>query len=382
MGAEPARPRVLFVARTRYRLPLDRGLRARFSALEERLDFRVLASATADSAPAEGAFTLGPPFPVRRLDGVAFLLTLPTRAARELRRFRPDVVLVQGAHEAAAVLLGRRLARSHARVILDVHGDWRLATRMYGSGARRLLNPLADRVAAYAVRHADAVRTVSDFTTALVREAGAEPAAVFPAFMDLKPFLEAPPAPLPDEPAALFVGVLERYKNIDRLATAWLLVAARLPGAELRIVGTGARVGVVEQLLRDLPTQVRWVPELSSEEIAAELDRATCLVLPSRHEGLPRVVIEALCRGRPVVGAVTGGTAELVRDGENGILFNADDTAALAGAIGRVLSDRAFAERLAAAARPSVEPFVATPEQYAESVTALVAAVGARQTPS
>jgi glycogen(starch) synthase len=376
------KPRVLFVGRTQYRLPLNPSLRAKFGALEQELDVRVLASSPADSPTADETFVLVPPLPVRRLDGVAFLLSLPVRVARELRSFRPDVVLVQGAHEAAAVLLGRAWARSPARVVLDIHGDWRLATRMYGSGARRLLNPLADRVAAYAVRHADGVRTLSDFTTALVRDAGAEPTAVFPAFMDVELFLERPPEPLPEQPAALFVGVLELYKNIDGLAAAWRLAAPRVENAELRVVGTGARVGVVEQLLRDLPAQTRWVPELSSEEVAAELDRATCLVLPSRREGLPRVVVEALCRGRPVVGANTGGTAELVRHGENGLLVDPEDTAALADALVRILSDRPFAERLADTARASAEPFVATPEEYAESVRALVAAVGARQEPS
>jgi glycosyltransferase involved in cell wall biosynthesis len=366
----------------RYRLPLDPSLRAKFDALERLLDVRVLASAPADSPTATETFALVPPLPIRRLDGLAFFVSLPVRAARELRRFRPNVVLVQGAHEAAAVLLGRALARSRAKLVLDIHGDWRLATRMYGSRARRLLNPLADRVADYAVRHADGVRTLSDFTTALVRDAGAEPTGVFPAFMDLEPFLERPPDPLPEQPAALFVGVLELYKNIDGLAAAWRLAAPRLENAELRIVGTGARADVVEQLLRDSPAQTHWVSELSSEEVAAELDRATCLVLPSRREGLPRVVVEALCRGRPVVGANTGGTPDLVRDGENGVLADPDDPAALAEALVRVLSDRLFAERLGDAARASAEPFVATPEQYAESVRALVAAVGARQEPS
>jgi glycosyltransferase involved in cell wall biosynthesis len=372
------KPRVLFVARERYRLPLSRSLRKKFNALERQLDLRVLASAPPGSPTGDDTFTLGRPFPVHRLDGLSFWVSLPLRSARELRRFRPDVVLVQGAHEAAAVLLGRALARSRARVIFDVHGDWRLATRMYGSPARRLLNPFADRVAARAVRGADAVRTLSDFTTALVRDAGVEPAAVFPAFMDLEPFLEQPP-PLPQEPAALFVGVLEQYKNIDGLADAWRLAAPRVPQAELRIVGRGSRAAVVEKLLRDLPGQTRWTPELTTEEIAAELGRATCLVLPSWREGLPRVVVEALCRSRPVVGASTGGIPDLVRDGENGILVDPADTAALADALVHLLSDRALAERLAAAARPSVEPFAATPEQYAESLSKLVES--ARATP-
>ena len=369
------KPRVLFVARTRYRLPLDAALRTRFRALQDRLDCRVLASAPADSAlVADELFELVRPLPVRRLDGLAFFAWLPLRAARELRRFRPDVVLVQGAHEAAAVMLGRALVRSRAKLVLDVHGDWRLATRMYGSAARRLLSPIADRAAAYAVRHADGVRTLSDFTTGLVRDAGAEPAAVFPAFMDLEPFLEREPEPLPSRPAALFVGVLERYKNIDRLAAAWRLAAPQLPSADLIIVGRGSRGTVVERLVQELPEQTRWVPELPAAAIAAELDHATCLVLPSAREGLPRVVVEALCRGRPILGARTGGTADLVRDGENGLLIDPDDTVALADTLVRLLSDHPLAERLAAAARPSVEPFAATPEQFADAVSRLVAA--------
>lgn len=367
------RPRVLFVGRNRYELPLSPSLRTKFDALERLLDVRVLASAPPEAPTGDDTFTLARPFPVRRLDGLAFWLSLPVRAAQELRRFRPDVVVVQGAHEAAAVLLGRALARSRARVVFDVHGDWRLATRLYGSPARRLLNPLADRVAMHGVRRADAVRTLSDFTTSLVRDVGVEPTAVFPAFMDLEPFLEQP-RPLPQEPAALFVGVLELYKNIDRLAVAWRLAAPRVPEAELHIVGRGSRAGIVKKLIHDLPAQTRWTPELTTAEVAAELDRATFLVLPSWREGLPRVVVEALCRGRPVVGARAGGILDLVRDGENAILVDPADPAALADALVRLLTDRALTERLAAGARPSVEPFVTTPEQYAESLSELVAA--------
>jgi glycosyltransferase involved in cell wall biosynthesis len=374
------KPRVLIVGRTRFRLPLSGSLSRKFDALAERMELRVLASAPAGSASADATFRLQPPIRPGAFDGLAFHLTLPVRVAKELRRFEPDVVLVQGAHEASGVLLARALSRSRVPVVLDVHGDWRMATRLYGSPARRLLNVVADRLAGQAVRRADALRTVSGFTTALVRDAGVEPAAVFPAFMDLRPFLERPPAPLPARPAALFVGVLERYKNIDGLAAAWRLVAPRVPGAELRIVGRGSRTTVVEKLVRDLPEQTRWTSELSTEEIVTELDRATCLVLPSPREGMGRVIVEALCRGRPVLGANAGGIPELVLHGENGVLVDPADIDALAAALLGLLTDRAAAERLAAGARPSVEPHVISPEQYAQSVFDLVSAAAAQGT--
>jgi glycosyltransferase involved in cell wall biosynthesis len=369
-----SRPRLLMAARTRYRLPLDESVGRKFDALEEVFDLRVLGTALPGSPTQNGIFRLRPPSRPGKLDGARFFVTLPFRIAREVRDFRPDAVLVQGAHETAAALLGRRLARVRAPIVADVHGDWRTATRLYGSPARRLLNPLADRVAARAIRNADAVRTISDYTTGLVRELGVEPAAVFPAFMDLEPFL-GPPAPLPEQPAALFVGVLEHYKDIDGLAAAWRLAAPRLPGVSLRIVGEGTRRHVVEQLVAELPEQVEWTPELATSEVVGALDRATVLVLPSRSEGMGRVLVEALCRGRGVVATRVGGIRDVIRDGETGILVEPRDPAALGDALVRVLSDWVTAERLATAARPSVEPWLATPEQYADSMRSLVASL-------
>ncbi len=362
------KPRVLFVGRTRYRLPLSDALARKWDAVAAEVDLRVVGSAPSGAPATNGRFRL---VPHRSLDGPRFYLGLPSLVVRELRSFRPDVVIAQSPYEAAAVLLGRRLSRSGARVVLDVHGDWRTFARLYGSPARRALGPLADRIAAAALRRADAVRTVSPYTTRLVRELGIEPAAVFPAFMDLEPFTERPPAPLPERPAALFVGVLEAYKNVDGLASAWRLAAPRVPAARLRIVGRGTMAPVVERLVAELPGQTDWTPALSPQEVAAALDDAWALVLPSRSEGMGRVVVETLCRGRAVVGSRVGGIPDLVEDGVSGLLVEPDDTQGIADALVRVLSDRAVAERLGAGADAAAGR-LPTPEEYAVSVRALV----------
>jgi glycosyltransferase involved in cell wall biosynthesis len=370
-----ARPRVLLVGRTRYRLPLTPSLQRKFDAMAEVLEVRVLASAPRGAPTQDETFRLVRPLRPHILDGLLFHLALPFRVARELRRYRPDAVLVQGAHEAASVLVGRALVRSRVPVALDVHGDWRTATRLYGSSARRLLNPIADRVATWAIRRVDVVRTVSDFTTRLVRELGREPAATFPAFMDLQPFL-APVVPLPERPRALFVGVLELYKGLDLLIEAWPLVARELPDAELRLIGSGARADLAQRLVERGPN-VSWESGLAPEEIARELDLATCLVLPSRREGMGRVVIEAFCRGRGVVGTRGGGIEDLVVDGETGLLVPSDDAPALGRALARLLGDRSLAERLAFQSQAESEQWYATPEEYAEHVRVLVTALDA-----
>jgi glycosyltransferase involved in cell wall biosynthesis len=198
-----------------------------------------------------------------------------------------------------------------------------------------------------------------------------EPAAVFPSYTDARAFLERPPLPLPPHPRALFVGVLERYKAVDTIVAAWRLAAPRVPAATLHLVGRGPLAPLVEALVRDLPAQTEWAERLEPPQIAAALDSSTALLLPSRSEGLPRVAIEALCRGRPVVGGRGGGTPDIVRDGENGLLVDPDDPQALADAMVRVLIDRELAGRLASGAEGSAAEWVATPEEFAQRLVRL-----------
>jgi glycosyltransferase involved in cell wall biosynthesis len=364
--------RVLFVARTRYRLPLEPGLARKWDAVSGRLEVRVLAARARGSAGSDRRFVLAPGMGPRLVDGPLFYLLLPLRAARELRRFHPDAVVAQSPYEGAAVLVARRLARVPARLVLDVHGDWRTFTRLYGSRLRRLLDPFADRVADRVVRRADAVRTVSPYTSAVVRRAGVEPAAEFPAYMDLAAFLERPPLPLPERPAILFVGVLERYKNVDGLAEAWRRVAAENRDVALHVVGEGTLAPVVERLAADLPGRARWTPRLTAAEVARALDEATALVLPSRSEGMGRVIVEAFCRSRPVVGARVGGIADLVEDGRNGLLVEPGDTEGLAAALLRVVDDAALAVRLAAGAGESAARWGLSPAEFADRQAELI----------
>jgi glycosyltransferase involved in cell wall biosynthesis len=363
--------KLLMVGRTRYALPLSPSLQRKFDALSSELDVRVLASAVGGRGT-DPRFRLVRPVRPRILDGASFYALLPFRVARELRDFRPDAVLAQGGQEAALALLARKLVRRPTRVIADVHGDPAAPTRLYGSTLRRVLAPLADVLARIGLRRADGVRTISAYTSGVVREAGARPTVTFAAFMDLEPFLTPEPAPLPERPLALFVGVLERYKAVDVLAEAWRLAAPQVPVATLHVVGRGTLRDVPQRLVADLPDQTRWTEVLPTRDVARALDEATVLVLPSRSEGLGRVIVEAFCRGRGVVASRVGGIPDLVTDGDTGVLVPAGHAEALAEALVRLLSDRELAKRFGAAARVAVEPWLATPEEYARQIRDLV----------
>ncbi len=320
-----------------------------------------------------------PRFPIRPLEGFAFYAAFPFRVVRELRSFAPDLVIVQGAQETGLAMLARAVSRGSVPIVFDVHGDWRTDTRLYGSPLRRALSPVADRVARYVVRHADGVRTVSGFTSGLVREQGVDPTATFPAYMDLAPFTAEPPVALPARPQALFVGVLERYKAVDVLAEAWPLVRRSVRGARLHVVGRGRLSHLLELLVADDSLGVRWTPELPTDGVARALDESTLLVLPSRGEGMGRVVVEAFCRGRAVVGTDSGGIPDLVEDGVSGLLVPPGDALALAEALTRVLGEPDLAAGLGAGAHAAANRWIASPEEFARRMRALADIVIARR---
>ncbi|MBV8065380.1 MAG: glycosyltransferase family 4 protein [Actinobacteria bacterium] len=354
-------PRVLFVSRERFRLPLDDAQRRKWDAVGELLDYRILAAAQPGSPLHSDRLELARPRPA--FDGPAYYAQLPARIARALRAFRPDAAVVQGVHEASAFLLARGLARARTKLVLDVQGDWHEATRLYGSPARRLLNPANDALGVLALRRADAIRTISPFTSAVVRRAGREPDIEFPTFVDREAFI-APPRPLPERRRVLFVGVLERIKGFDVLAAAWPRVRQAIPDAELHVVGRGRLTP---------PDGATWTPTVDRDGVAAAMDAATVLCLPSRAEGFGRVVVEAMLRGRAVVGADAGSIPDLVEDDVNGLLVEPGSAASLATALERILGDRDLAERLGARARVTGEAAALTPTDYAARLAAVVA---------
>ena len=369
------KPRILMIGRTRYRLPLDDSLARKFDALDAELDVYVLASsAVASSRQIDRRFRLLRPLRPRVVDGIGFYVRLVPEVLRALRTVKPDVVVADSPYTGALALVARRFHRGRQpAVAVEVHGDWRVSTRLYGSRLRHLAAPVGDRIATSAVRRADAVRALSGFTGGLVQHVrGEAPDAVFPTYSDLGAFADQPPQPFPETPTALFVGALERYKNVDGIAAAWPQVMARLPQARLVLVGSGSSYDLIAPLLAAFPDGVEHHAALSPPEVARRMDGATVLLLPSRFEGLGRVVIESFARGRGVVGGASGGILDLVDDEVEGLLVDPEDASAIAAALIRVLDDAVLATRFGAAARARYDRWHSTPEEFARNVRGFV----------
>jgi glycosyltransferase involved in cell wall biosynthesis len=137
----------------------------------------------------------------------------------------------------------------------------------------------------------------------------------------------------------VFVGSLEQlYKAPDVLLDAMALCLRESPSFLLTIVGEGRHLPELEQRARTLgiADRVRFAGKLGASAVREELDRSSLFVLPSRTEGLPRAMLEAMARGLPAIGSAVGGIPELLAAED---LVPAGDAPALARRILEVTRD-------------------------------------------
>jgi glycosyltransferase involved in cell wall biosynthesis len=283
------------------------------------------------------------------------------------RARRADVVYTTGMFARSA--LGARLARRP--YVVKLTGDpafERLRARgavggtveefQHAAGLQaRALGRLREAV----LRGAAHVYCPSEYLRRLVLEWGVDPArtGVLPN-----------PAPAPpafgdrddlrrklglDGVALAFAGRLTAQKSLPVLLDA----VARTEGVTLAIAGEGPELGAVEEGVRrlGLGDRVRLLGPLSRDAVLELFHAADGTVLSSGWENFPHSVVESLAVGTPVVATAVGGVAEVVHDGENGLLVPPGDPAALAAAIGRFAADEELRQRLRAAAAPSVASY-------------------------
>lgn len=144
------------------------------------------------------------------------------------------------------------------------------------------------------------------------------------------------PLPMPEAPLSLVtIGRLSEQKGQLMLAPVIARLRAQIPDLHLTVIGDGELRGAIEAQIRehgleDSMDLAGWLPEAG---VRAALARAHALILPSFAEGLPMVVMEAMATGRPVIASHIAGIPELVRDGVEGWLVPAGDSAALCDAL-------------------------------------------------
>ena len=142
------------------------------------------------------------------------------------------------------------------------------------------------------------------------------------------------------------VGRLGWKKGYEFALRAFARLRERIPGLRVDIVGDGDLREGLEAQSRELGLEetVRFLGQRN--DVHARMRGFDCYVLSSVVEGMPNALLEAMALGRPVVTTSAGGSAEVVVDGESGMVVPPKDADALADAIERVLREELLAERL------------------------------------
>jgi glycosyltransferase involved in cell wall biosynthesis len=351
------RPRAVFVGKSVIPRPPGPDLERKFGTMSRHVSPIVVATGRPGRERFGGArLVILPEVMPAPLGGAIFYTLGPVAALFSALGRRPSAVICQSPYEAFGTVALSRLipASTRPRTVVEVHGDWRTAARLYGNPARSILAPVADSAARWALRRADRVRVVSTFLEDLVGRADYRgPVDQFPAFTSFGLFHDGEIAPVPSEPRVAFVGTLDRTKGVDILLEAWWMVSEKLPEARLAVAGEGSGRPLLVAQARNLglDESVVFLGRQTTREVKALLDRSSLLVLPSRSEGMGRAILEAFARARPVVASRVGGIPDLVEDGSTGILVPPEDPDALAQAIASVLQDREQLQRMGTAGR-------------------------------
>lgn len=166
------------------------------------------------------------------------------------------------------------------------------------------------------------------------------------------------------------VGRLIAIKQIDRIIQA----VVNIENAGLVIVGDGPERQRLESLARDhgMVERIYFAGQKTGKETLELIAASDLFVLNSTHEGLPHVVLEAMRLGVPVVATAVGGTPEVVRDGENGLLIAPQADGALREVLLRLMSSPDERTRLADEGKRTAASFSCL--RMVELTTALLAA--------
>lgn len=280
-----------------------------------------------------------------------FLFRFPRIFAAVRRAARLPGVFLLRVPGPLGTLIARALHRRGRRYAAQLVGDPNavLQTLALSAPVRALLRRTV-RSTAWLCRNAAVITYVTAKT--LQRSYPPGPSAVSIPFSDIDLpdswFGEVRSAPQGRVPRLLLCGTLAQlYKGADLLIEALALLRAQGRDVDAAVAGDGQYRPWLERLAleKGVDDRIVFLGNLSRGQVADQLDRSDIFVMPSRTEGLPRSLLEAMAKGLPSLASRVGGIPELLDDGE---LFPVGDAAAFAAAIAALLDDPERYRRLSA----------------------------------
>ena len=320
--------KVLFVSPTVYSNPLTKDIQKKFQSLSNVCNPIVYAfSEEKFSSNVEGVEAIfNKKNKNRFLNYLKIIFLFFFKIPKIVKDQNIDIVCLQDPITGFFAVLSLKIRKFPVKIIVETHGDFIDTIGL----EKNLLLPkfyisIFTYFAKYSINNADSIRSISEFTEKQVKEFGYSGLFVrFPAWINIDTYLNADEnRSYKDTFKIIFVGSVTDRKNPDLIVKALEPIDKNL---SLEIIGSTPNSKYLEKLQNSINNskhseRIKMTPFIDSQELISKYSTANLFILPSKSEGLGRVIIEAQSTACPVLISSDTGMTDLVIENETGFIF-------------------------------------------------------------
>ena len=341
--------KVLFVAPTKYKYPINEDLKSKFVILSEICKPFIFAFSDKKKTTKVGNtnLILNKKLNNRLLNYLKIIYLFAFIVPKKIKQYQIDIVCLQDPVTSYFAIKSLKLRNSKVKIVLESHGDFIETIAL----EKKLLIPSIYKIlfklfSSYSVKNADQIRSISSFTEEQVKAYGYQGNFVrFPAWINLDKFLNAKVTrDSNNDFKIIFVGSVTERKNPELIVKAISEIDGEI---SLEIIGPTPNKSYLNKLKGSIHNSqhkenILLTPFTALDELIQKYSNANLFILASKSEGLGRVVIEAQATACPVLVSSNTGAVDLIIDNETGYIFENDNLNDLKDKIKNIIDNQLY----------------------------------------
>lgn len=280
----------------------------------------------------------------------------PKAVMKLVERLKPDIIHIHGTYPPYSII---PLLANNYPIVITLHGIVSVESKFSIKSKLMLRNRIYALLEKKAINQASRLIAVSPSISEYCLKMGVDPSKV-----DLIPngiALDEYEFENKNQnfPSLLYIGRLIKIKGIDILIRALPIIKTSYPTIKLYIAGTGGQSNKIKSLVKkmDLTENVVFLGNVFGIEKKSLISSVDVLILPSRYDACPIVLLEAMESSKPIVASRVGGIPYIVNDGETGFLFEVGNINQLANNVLDLLNNESLKLKMGKAGRERAELF-------------------------
>lgn len=280
----------------------------------------------------------------------------PRKIMESVEKLNPDIIHVHGTYPPYSII--PVIAKNYPTVV-TLHGTVSMETKFSAKSKLLLQNIIYGNLEKRAINRASRIIAVSPPIKEFCLKMGADPSKVdlIPNGIALDEYEFESNNQI--HPSLLYIGRLVKIKGIDILIKSLPLIKVSYPSIKLFIAGTGGQSKKIKLLVEKmgLTENVVFLGNIFGVEKKGLMASTDILVLPSRYDACPIVLLEAMASGKPIIASKVGGISYLVNNGETGLLFEVGNIHQLARNVIDLLDNKNLRLQMGKAGKEKVSLF-------------------------